>query len=89
IPYTGASMNPARSFGTSVIFNDWHNHWVYWLGPMMGGILASFIYEYLFCPDPEIKLKLQVNFQKPQNEEESVQLTVRPGSEYNKLETSA
>ncbi|KAM4705642.1 aquaporin-4-like [Rhinophrynus dorsalis] len=91
IQYTGASMNPARSFGTSVVFNSWDNHWVYWIGPMMGGVLASFIYEYLFCPDPGAKLKLQVSFKRQNHEDESVQLTVRPGgeTEYNKLEASA
>ncbi|XP_053571137.1 aquaporin-4-like [Bombina bombina] len=89
IQYTGASMNPARSFGTSIVFNRWENHWIYWIGPIMGGILASFIYEYLFCPNPEANLNLQANYSRPQNEDESVQLTVRPGGEYNKLETTA
>ncbi|XP_041422462.1 aquaporin-4 [Xenopus laevis] len=92
IKYTGASMNPARSLGTSVVFNHWENHWIYWLGPMMGGVLASFLYEYLFCPDPEVKLRLQANFSRQRNEDESVQLNVHPGGgggEYNKLEATA
>ncbi|XP_040289057.1 aquaporin-4-like [Bufo bufo] len=89
IQYTGASMNPARSLGTSVVFGKWENHWIYWIGPMIGGILASFIYEYLFCPDPNNKLKRQVSFRTRPNEEDSQQLTVGPGGEYNKLETTA
>lgn len=53
---------------------------------MMGGILSAFVYQYLFCPDPEMKFK--ATFTRPQNEAESVQLTVVPGGEYNKLTSS-
>nr|ACO10737.1 Aquaporin AQPAe.a [Caligus rogercresseyi] len=48
IPLTGSSMNPARTFGPAVILNDWTNHWVYWAGPCLGGILASYTYMLLF-----------------------------------------
>ncbi|KAI8916485.1 aquaporin-like protein [Powellomyces hirtus] len=41
VPYTGCSVNPARSFGASVFEGEWNNHWVFWLAPILGGVLAS------------------------------------------------
>ncbi|KAG5675058.1 hypothetical protein PVAND_004995 [Polypedilum vanderplanki] len=55
VTYTGSSMNPARSFGTAFITGDWENHWVYWLGPIAGGIAASLLYSIFFsAPDIEV-----------------------------------
>ncbi|KAF5194717.1 Aquaporin tip2-1 [Thalictrum thalictroides] len=42
--FTGASMNPARSFGPAIITGDFKNHGIYWLGPMIGGGLAGLVY---------------------------------------------
>lgn len=49
-PYTGCSLNPARSFGPAVWNNDFENHWVYWLGPIGGAIISALIYRCLFMP---------------------------------------
>ena len=45
VPFTGSSMNPARTFGPAVILGDWANHWVYWIGPLLGGIVAALLYQ--------------------------------------------
>lgn len=39
-PYTGTSLNPARSLGPALIGGDWRDYWVYVLGPLGGSALA-------------------------------------------------
>ncbi len=46
-PITGASMNPARSFGPALIGWIWQHHWLYWLAPIMGAQLAVIVYRHL------------------------------------------
>ncbi|XP_073439908.1 aquaporin-4-like [Dendrobates tinctorius] len=64
INYTGASMNPARSLGPAVITWKWENHWIYWIGPIIGAICASTAYDYIFCPNIELKQHLKEALQK-------------------------
>src|SRR3990170_2803577 len=53
IPLTGASMNPARSFGPAVGANVWDDHWIYWLGPLIGAAIAALVYEFVFLQREE------------------------------------
>lgn len=43
-PLTGAAMNPARVFGPALAANYWPFHYVYWIGPMIGGGLPGLLY---------------------------------------------
>lgn len=46
-PLTGASMNPARSFGPAIAGGGWTGHWIYWLAPLSAMVVAARCYEWL------------------------------------------
>jgi MIP family channel proteins len=53
-PLTGAAMNPARVFGPALASNFWHDHYVYWLGPLIGGALGGLVYRLFIERKPMI-----------------------------------
>ncbi|XP_068646777.1 aquaporin PIP2-7-like [Aristolochia californica] len=50
IPITGTGINPARSFGAAVIYNNdkaWDDHWIFWVGPLVGALAAAAYHQYI------------------------------------------
>ena len=48
VPMTGASVNPARTFGPALISNAFDSFWVYVIGPAIGAIVAAALYHHFF-----------------------------------------
>jgi MIP family channel proteins len=49
-PLTGAAMNPARAFGPAFVAGEWVAQGVYWIGPIVGGVLAALLWEHVLLP---------------------------------------
>jgi aquaporin related protein len=48
VHWTGGSLNPARSFGPEVAVGAFnHDHWIYWVGPFLGALLAVLFYRLI------------------------------------------
>jgi len=47
-PFTGASMNPARSFGPALWNKDFQDHWIYWFAPLLSALVTALAYKIVF-----------------------------------------
>lgn len=45
--FTGAAVNPARHFGPALLSGSWDNWWVWYVGPIAGGIVAASLYDWV------------------------------------------
>ncbi|MEY2428948.1 MAG: aquaporin [Verrucomicrobiota bacterium] len=51
---SGGHLNPAVTFGPAIISGQWDHHYVYWVGPLIGGALAGLVYgRFLIKTDPQ------------------------------------
>jgi aquaporin related protein len=47
-PYTGGSMNPARSFGPALYNMNFTSHWIYWAAPLSASLITSVMFRMVF-----------------------------------------
>ncbi|XP_078087174.1 aquaporin-1a.1 [Mustelus asterias] len=85
IGFTGCGMNPARSFGPAAVTGNFKDHWLYWVGPIVGGFAAALIYDFLLtsnCCNMSERLKVLTNGQVEEydveGEEDSARIEMKP-----------
>nr|BAK32935.1 aquaporin [Belgica antarctica] len=71
VSYTGSSMNPARTFGTALITGNWEHHWIYWAGPILGGVAAALLYVLAFAA-PEIDSHAPEKYRQVQTDDKEM-----------------
>ncbi len=46
---SGGAMNPVRAFGPAIASGQFTHHYVWWIGPILGGIAAAVLYDKIFA----------------------------------------
>ena len=46
-PISGTSSNPARSVGPAVVSGEWRGWWIYWIGPLIGTLVAVVDFSFM------------------------------------------
>ena len=46
---SGGAANPARVFGPAIASGQFTHHYVWWIGPILGGVVAGFVYDKVFA----------------------------------------
>jgi aquaporin Z len=59
IPFSGSSVNPARSLGPALVGDQWNAFWIYVVGPAAGAIIAWLVYAVVIKGDADLRNDLQ------------------------------
>jgi aquaporin Z len=62
-PVSGTSTNPARSLGPAVVSGAWQDWWVYWIGPVLGMLVAVVFYKQSWLRHLEIEVAKLYHFE--------------------------
>jgi len=69
LPVDGCSLNPTRSFASAAVASAtpgcetvFANHWIFWIGPLIGGSIGAFVYEYVFYEGGERGIDLVAKY---------------------------
>jgi MIP family channel proteins len=86
---SGGSLNPARSFGPALVTGNFDFHWIYWVAPIIGGLIAAGLYKGLHKDteqaSAEVEQKKKVS--NVEDEKTKAQFTTRHGSSTTKTTT--
>ena len=55
IPFSGASVNPARTLGPALVGHHWDSEWIYFLGPEAGAVIAAIVYTVVVKGDLSLR----------------------------------
>ena len=53
VPFSGSSVNPARTFGPALIGNEWTGIWIYFVAPLLGAVLAWLVHKVVVEGDTD------------------------------------
>lgn len=59
VPFSGSSVNPARTFGPALIGNEWTGIWIYFVAPPLGAVLAWLVYRVVVEGDTDVRDDVQ------------------------------
>ncbi|ELU01895.1 hypothetical protein CAPTEDRAFT_21078 [Capitella teleta] len=67
--YSGSTLNPVVALGPAVISRNFHDHWVYWVGPLCGGVVAFLLFKAITVVGDK--------FEKPNNNNNKEKLALK------------